>query len=223
MTIRTLCVVAVGWAILSGACPPARADAIWPIFILDGRSVRLSSIEVEQVLRLACTRETDRMREFRGATRYRDDPRIYAYARCHEEGGPYGMPLVSEVRCTRTSGVWACGSRGPGYHKVQVGSAFALLNLHPMDRLSDELAADPQEAREVIATLLGTRRFKGQAVSRAINGSRCGIERLHIKPNDGVWYVRCEDYGYHLRATCTDDVCSYELFRRHDEDGNFYQ
>jgi hypothetical protein len=131
------------------------------------------------------------------------------------EAVPYGMPLYRRLGAGPP---WACGSRGPDYHKAQVGHAFALIDLHPMDRLSNELAADPQEAREVIATLLSTRRFKGQDVSRAINGSRCAI-----KPSDDVWYVRCEFNGYNLRTTCAHNECSYQLFRRHDDHGNIYE
>jgi hypothetical protein len=136
MTIRTLCVIAVSCAVLCGACPPTGADPIWPVFILEGRKVRLSSIEVEQVLLLACTRETNRIREFRYAYRLRHDqrPLVFADVRCHEESGPYGMPLVYEVQCTRTSGMWACDSGGPGYHKAQVGNAFVLIDLvHPLN------------------------------------------------------------------------------------------
>ena len=220
MTIRTLCVIAVSFAVLCGACPPTRADVFFPIVALESRNVRLSAIEVEQVVLLACTRETDRIREFRGAYRLRDERRslVRANVRCHEEGGPYGMPLVQHVGCTRTSGTWACGSRGPDYHKAQVGNVFALIDLHPMDRLSNELAADPEEAREVVATLLNTRRFKGQDVSRAINGSRCGI-----KPGDDVWYVRCEttDTVYERHAQTPSVRTS--SFSRHDDHGNTYE
>jgi len=229
MTIRTLFVVAVSCAILCGACPPTGADPIWPDFILEGRKVRLSSIEVEQVLLLACTRETDRIREFRDAYRHLVDDRPYinAYVRCHEESGPYGMPLVYEVTCTRTSGMWACGSRGPEYHKAQVGNAFVLIDLvHPLNDFSHEPAPDPHEAQEVMTTLLRTRWFKGEQVSRTINGSRCEIRRtdwFKDKPSDDVWYVRCGDNGYHLREICADDECSYQLLDRHDSHGKFYE
>ena len=229
MTIRTLCVIAVNCAVLCAACPPTRADPIYPILTLEARKVRLPSIEVEQLLLLACAHETNRIREFRYAYRLRHDDsgRVYAQVRCHEASGPYGMPLVYEVRCTRTSGMWACDSGGPGYHKAQVGNAFVLIDLvHPLDDFSNEPAPDPYEAQEVIATLLRTRWFKGEEVSRAINGSRCGITRTRwfkAERSDDVWYVRCKDNGYHLREICADDECSYQLLDRHDSRGKFYE